>query len=61
MKPTLHKKNVQILGFVWSAFPHIQSKYGKILTRKNSLFGQFYRGLEQMNLKMTPLDHLSLF
>ena len=46
---------------VRSLFFHIQSKYEKILTRKNSVFGQFYAALEQISLKMTPLDHLSLY
>ena len=36
-------KNVQIRSFFWFVFSSIQSKYGKIRTRKNSVFGQFLR------------------
>ena len=34
-------KSVQIQSFFWSIFSCIQSKYGKIRTRKNSIFGYF--------------------
>ena len=33
-------KNVQIRSFFWSVFFHIWTEYGKIWTRKNSVFGQ---------------------
>ena len=36
-------KSVQIRGFTWSSFSRIQSKFGKIRTRKNSVFGHFSR------------------
>ena len=36
-------KNVQIRNFFWSVFSRIQSEYGKIRTRKNSVFGHFSR------------------
>ena len=36
-------KNVQIPNFIWSLFSRIQSKYGKIRTRKNSAFRHFSR------------------
>ena len=48
-------RSVQIRSFFWSVFSriqsgyfvslHIQSKYGKIRTRKNSVFGHFSRSL----------------
>ena len=34
-------KSVQIQSFFWSVFSRIQAKYGKIRTRKNSIFGHF--------------------
>ena len=34
-------KSVQIWCFLWSVFFHIQCKYGKIQTRKKSVFGPF--------------------
>ena len=36
-------KSVQIRSFVWSVFSGIQSECGKIRTKKNSVFGQFFR------------------
>ena len=36
-------KNVQIRNFIWSVFSRIQSKYGKIRTKKYSAFGHFSR------------------
>ena len=36
-----YMKSVQIRCFLWSAFSHIQCKYGKIQTRK-SVFGPFF-------------------
>ena len=36
-------KSVQIQNFFWSVFSCIQSKYRKIQTRKNSVFGHFSR------------------
>ena len=41
---TLHE-NVQIRSFFWSVFYRIQSKCGKIRTRKNSVFGHFSRSI----------------
>ena len=34
-------KSVQIPSFFWSVFPRIRTEYGKIRTRKNSVFGHF--------------------
>ena len=34
-------KSDQIRSFFWSVFSRIQSEYGKIRTRKNSVFGHF--------------------
>ena len=34
-------KILQIYSFFWSVFSRIQSKYGKIRTRKNSVIGHF--------------------
>ena len=34
-------KCVQIRSFFWSVFPRIRTEYGKIRTRKNSVFGHF--------------------
>ena len=36
-------KSVQIRSFVWSVFSRIQSECGKIRTKKNSVFGHFFR------------------
>ena len=36
-------KSVQILSYFWSVFSSIQSKYKKIRTRNNSVFGHFSR------------------
>ena len=36
-------KCVQIRSFFWSVFSRIRSEYGKIRTRKNSVFGHFSR------------------
>ena len=36
-------KSVQIRSFCWSVFSLIQSEYGEIRTRKNSVFGHFSR------------------
>ena len=36
-------KSVQIRSFVWSVFSRIWTEYGKIPTRKNSVFGHFSR------------------
>ena len=38
-------KSVQIRSFFCSVFSRIQSKYGKIRTRKNSVFGHFLRSV----------------
>ena len=35
-------KTLQIRSFFWSVFSCIQSKYRKMRTRKNSIFGQFF-------------------
>ena len=37
------RESVQIRSFFRSVFSHIQSKYGKIRIRKNSIFGHFSR------------------
>ena len=34
-------KSVQVQSFFWSVFYRIQSEYGKIQTRKDSVFGHF--------------------
>ena len=36
-----HVKSVKIRSFFWSVFSRIQSKYEKIRTRKNLVFGHF--------------------
>ena len=36
-------KSVQIRSFCWSVLSLIQSEYGEIRTRKNSVFGHFSR------------------
>ena len=36
-------KSVQTRSFFWSVFSHIDSKYGKIRTGKNSVLGYFSR------------------
>ena len=36
-------KSVQIWSFFWSEFSCIRTEYGKIRTRKNSVFGHFSR------------------
>ena len=51
------RENVQIWSFLWSVFSLIQSKYGKMRTRKNSAFEHFLRieSSEDFNL-LTPVD-----
>ena len=44
-------KTVQIRSFFWSVFPRIQSKYGKIQTRNNSVFGLFSCSLKSTKTK----------
>ena len=39
-------KNVQIRSYFWSVLSCIQSKYRKIRTRNNSVFGHFSRSVE---------------
>ena len=36
-------ESVQIRSFFWSVFSRIRTEYGKIRTRKNSVFGHFSR------------------
>ena len=52
-------KSVQIRSFFWSVFSLIQSKYTKIRTRKNCVFGHFSRSeiVEAMHrrLEIGPL------
>ena len=43
-------KSVQIGSFFWSGFSCIQSKYRKIRTRKNSLFGNFSRSATMLKI-----------
>ena len=42
-------KSVQIRSFFWSVFSCIQPEYGKIRTRKNSVFGNFSRSVYQLS------------
>ena len=42
-------KSVQIRSFFWSVFSCIQSEYGKIRTRKNSVFGHFSCSANTLN------------
>ena len=37
-------KSVKIRSFFWSVLSYIQSEYGKVRTRKNSVCGNFSRG-----------------
>ena len=47
------KELVKTIGrFFWFVFSHIQSKYRKIRTRKNSVFGQFSRSVQVINKKI---------
>ena len=41
-------KSAQIRSFSWSVFSYIQSKYGKIRTRKNSISGHFSWSVKHM-------------
>ena len=43
-------KSFQIRSFFWSVFSRIRTEYGKIWTRKNSVFGHFLCSL--INLKL---------
>ena len=38
-------KIVQMRSFLWSVFSRIRTEYGKIRTRKNSVFGHFSRSV----------------
>ena len=42
--------NVQIRSFFWSVFSRIRTEYGKIRTRKNSVFGHFSRSATDRNV-----------
>ena len=46
---------VKIRSFFWPVFSHIQSKYGKIRTRKNSVFGHFLRSESRKTNKLESL------
>ena len=50
-------KSVQIRSFFCSVFSRIQSKYGKIRTRKNSVFGHFLRsaGLADIHISINVI------
>ena len=39
------RQNCPNKEFFWSGFSHIQAKYRKIQTRKNSAFGYFYHSV----------------
>ena len=41
---------VQIRSFSWSVFPRIWTEYGKLRTRKNSVFGLFSSSAKEKNL-----------
>ena len=41
--PILFVKSVHVGSFFWSVFSSIWTEYGKIRTRKNSVFGHFSR------------------
>ena len=43
-------KSVQIRSFFWSVFSCIRTEYGKIRTRKNSVFGHFLRSDKPISL-----------
>ena len=43
-------KSVQIRSFFWSVFSRIQFEYGKIRTRKKSVFGHFSYTVSITNL-----------
>ena len=42
-------ENIRIRNFFWSVFSRIHVKYGKIWTRKNSVFGEFSSSNESVN------------
>ena len=53
------KELVKTIGsFFWSLFSYIQSKYRKIRTRKNSVFGQFSRSVQVINKKIRKIKNL---
>ena len=55
-------KSVQIRSFFWSVFSRIhriQSKYGKIRTRKNSVFGHFSHNIK-LKIKFLNASLLSV-
>ena len=55
-------KSVQIRSFFWSVFFHIQAKYGKIRTRKNSVFGHFSCGVGvYVSIHFFSYDYCDLF
>ena len=44
-------KSVQIRSFFWSVFFRIRTEYGKIRTRKNSVFGNFSQSTPLLRVK----------
>ena len=53
------KELVKTIGsFFWFVFCYIQSKYRKIWTRKNSIFGQFSRSVQVINKKIRKIKNL---
>ena len=64
-------KSVQIQSFFWSVFSHIRTEYGEILqskcgkiqTRKNSIFGHFSRSncLTEEHSEHTQTSEIDLF
>ena len=46
-------KSVQIRSFIWSIFPRIRTKYGKIRTRENSVFEHFSHSVCLLFAKIT--------
>ena len=63
MKGSNCVKSVQIRSFFWSVFScrvslRIQSEYGKIRTRKNSVFEHFSRSVECSDSKLRSNSHI---
>ena len=42
-------KSVQIRSFSWSVFSRFRTEYGKIKTRKNSVFGHFSHSVKEFH------------
>ena len=54
-------KSVQIRSYFWSVFSCIQSKYRKIRTRNNSIFGHFSRSVMFTMNMSSQIFHLFIW